>query len=135
MLVLSLSGTKVENPTPAQAHALLFEDQKAWKFTPDASIVLSEGERSCTLLIVRVPNVGYYVQFVEGSHALWVLVQDRSELGEHTIRMSDGSDISQGLICDQGTTWLAIEWFLKTGSRSRTLDWLQDKDLPSEARF
>ena len=136
MVVINTSSVKqLVDPPIEQVYFLLFEDPKAWEFTPDASIKYSKDDKKHSLLIAHASDTEYYVQFLENLSSLWILVLDQTNLDPRVVEIDQDYCVSAGLLCDMPLAWKAIEWFCKYGTRCPSLNWMSDHEMPPNVRF
>ncbi len=117
---------------------MLFEDSERFKRKPDLAIRSTLNGQRNTIIIANAGEKGYKVTFDQNLEGMWILVMDRTQipnLKRDTVEIDEDYLVSEGLLCDEATTWLAVQCFLKTGAMCPAVDWVRDFDLPEGATF
>ena len=117
---------------------ILNPDGPGWQFSEAGIDYVFDTGRYHPLIVIRHPELGYYLQFLGGEgrfgpEDIWLSLGDRSRLGE--VVCPDDWQASAGLFVPLPLAWEAIRHFCTSGDRSAAIEWINPQDMPENGNW
>jgi hypothetical protein len=127
------------DPPIEKIEYLLFKEPGRFTYVCGININhFDDGGKRNTLCILFHEDKGYYVSFDRNLEAMWILLSPEArvdKLNHNLVQFDEELFVSEGLLCEQETVWSAVKYYVETGGKCPTLQWVLDFDLPSSASW
>ncbi len=126
-------GHRITDPCLKLLKVDFFSDEYWYTGCGDALIEYSDGQNVKKLLILPNAENGLYLKYVD-EQGEWLSLGNSEKLGEVTVCLDDWL-ASTGLFLSKADAWVAVHEFVRSGTRSSSVQWIEPAQIPADGNW
>lgn len=131
-------GTDTNLNVDELRNAVLSWPSDYWRVGSGGAILRFADGNERTAMLLVLPHVqeqhGIYLKYSGSDKQEWLSVHDRSKL-DHVAECADEWYASVGLFLPKELAWVAIEEFIRSGTKSAKVHWIQPDEVPENGNW